>query len=200
MQPAIRHSDGWVFPQNDDHAEYVLRQSGDARLFAEYAKGRKCVIQAGGYCGQFVREFAGIFRDVYTFEPNPLSFYCLTQNVPQTVHKYQAFLGNERQMASLGHNEHEEHNFGAWFLSGDGSTPTLRIDDLGAAPDLIQLDMEGREVEALKGGLKTIEAHRPVIVVEQKPLPQGSSDAVGFLKGLGYSAEKVTRWDWVCLP
>jgi FkbM family methyltransferase len=188
-----------LFPAGDDHAEYVLSQQGDVYKFIEHVKGRSCVVQAGGYCGQFPALYGRLFDAVYTFEPNPENFYCLARNAPN-VHKFQAFLGDRRGLGGMNNNPGEEKNFGAWYRDGFGLIPTLMIDDLGVAPDLIQLDMEGGELDALKGGRRTIEAHRPVVVVENKPLRQGNSNAIGYMQELGYAARQVTKWDWLLLP
>jgi hypothetical protein len=54
-------------------------------------------------------------------------------------------------------------------VSGVGPIPTMRIDDL-ALPrcDLIYLDVEGEELNALKGAMETIERCKPVIVYEAR--------------------------------
>ena len=196
-----KEKNGWIFPAGDDHAECVLSQQSDIYKFIEPLTDLNCVVQAGGYCGQFPVLYARLFDVCYTFEPNPDNFYCLARNAKMpNCHKFQAFLGNARGMGHMGNNVGEEKNYGAWFKKAGGITPTLRIDDLGVKPDLIQLDMEGGELDALKGAELTIRMYRPVIVVENKPLPQGNSNAIGWLKKLGYSERQVTKWDWILLP
>lgn len=43
---------------------------------------------------------------------------------------------------------------------------TTRIDDLDLTPNLVKIDVEGAEVRVLWGMQATIEAHRPVMVIE----------------------------------
>jgi FkbM family methyltransferase len=67
---------------------------------------------------------------------------------------------------------------------GDQSTETIRVrterlDDVlpeGFAPALIKIDVEGAELEVLRGGIETITRHRPVVVFEHGA---GSADHYG---------------------
>lgn len=42
---------------------------------------------------------------------------------------------------------------------------TVTLDGLGVAPDYVKLHLEGGELDALRGGLATIKAHRPILAV-----------------------------------
>ena len=56
--------------------------------------------------------------------------------------------------------------------------PMVTIDSLNVNCDLIQLDVEGFEENALKGAYLTIERCKPVIIIEQKRLGKnGMTDA-----------------------
>jgi FkbM family methyltransferase len=64
--------------------------------------------------------------------------------------------------------------------------------------DFIKLDIEGGELDALRGGLRVIRSHRPTILVEMNPqaaAAQGSKtrDVFELLRGLGYSLALMTR-------
>ena len=64
--------------------------------------------------------------------------------------------------------------------------PTVSIDSLDLARvDLIKIDIEGMEPEALGGGMKTITAQRPVLVVEHKKTDKAKLQAT--LEKLGYA-------------
>jgi len=47
-----------------------------------------------------------------------------------------------------------------------GSIETVSIDSLGAMPDVIKLDVEGAETEAIRGGMQTISKFHPTLVIE----------------------------------
>jgi FkbM family methyltransferase len=144
----------------------------DVPKYISHCDNFDCVIQAGGHVGAYPKEFAKHFAAVYTFEPNPQSFYCMALNVQESnVNKCQAFLGERNGLAKIAVTQGEEENFGAWHKQPGGITPTIMIDDLGLKPDLIQLDVEGEELAALRGAEATIELCSPVVIIENKPLP-----------------------------
>jgi len=127
------------------------------------------MVQAGGNCGQYVRQYANMFDTVYTFEPDWLNFMCLTLNCPDNVIKVQACLGNEKKFINLDshHGDHGNESGGIHVGVNSGSIPTAVIDDLNLpACDLIQLDVEGYEYFSLLGAKQTIEKYHPLIVVE----------------------------------
>lgn len=121
------------------------------------------MIQAGGNCGQYVRNFARWFGTVYTFEPDPLNFLCLTLNCGNNVIKTQACIGNDKKFVNL----NVKNDAGAIHVEGQGNVPTVIIDELDLPGcGLIQLDVEGYEYFALLGARRTIEKYHPVIMVE----------------------------------
>jgi len=64
-------------------------------------------------------------------------------------------------------------------------TPTIAIDDLALNCDFIKIDIQGEELNALKGMTQTIVRCQPVILVEMNLKQQGIGD---FLEKLDYVA------------
>lgn len=148
--------DGW---------NYMNKHSYVPEKLSSHVKNKNIVVQAGGHCGFYIKEYANIFKTVYTFEPDPLNFLCLTVNadLPNVI-KFQACVGNESKYHSLGTYDRDSS---AAHISGHGILPTMRIDDLKLEGcDLIQLDTEGFEYFGLLGAAETIEKFKPVISVE----------------------------------
>jgi len=135
---------------------------------SQHVKLKRVVIQAGGNIGIYVRQYANLFEKVYTFEPDPLNFFCLTLNVSgQNVYKFQACLGDTNGCVSI-NNTYSTHGHGGTHVSSDnGDIPTFKIDNLNLnICDLIHLDIEGYEKKAILGGMETINRCKPTIVIE----------------------------------
>ena len=159
---------------------------------SKFVEKKNVVIQAGGNVGFYVNKYAQIFKNVYTFEPDPLNFYCLNLNCTSTnVHKFQACLGNEHKCVNI-FNTNETLGHGGSHVTGEGRIPTLKIDDLNLNEcDLIHLDIEGYEKFAILGGINTIKKFKPVIVMEDAPVWKSRynssiEEIEQLLYGLGY--------------
>lgn len=141
---------------------------------------KRVAVQAGGAMGMWPKRMAQVFDTVYTFEPNPQSFYCLNYNCKEeNIIRFQAALGREPGMVTMGFHE-KPNNYGAYRCNPGGVIPTLRLDDFGLnVCDLIMLDIEGYEMFALMGAARTIAMNHPVIVLEDK----GCSGKFGFQRG-----------------
>ncbi len=135
---------------------------------AKFVQRRGTVIQAGGNCGVYVEQYADLFETVYTFEPDPINFHCLQQNVQHKhVHKVQACLGESSGHAGM---YSEGKNAGGYYVnSSHGPLEMRTVDSLELDYcDLIHLDIEGYELPALRGSVETIKRHHPVIALEYK--------------------------------
>jgi FkbM family methyltransferase len=134
---------------------------------SSFVDKKDVIIQAGGNAGYYVMQYAKIFNHVYTFEPDPINFFCLNMNVrSENVYKFQGCLGQINECVNL-FNTNETLGHGGSHVNGKGHTPTFTIDNLNLETcDLIHLDIEGYEKFALLGGINTIKRCKPVIVVE----------------------------------
>lgn len=160
-----RRGDFW-WPRADSGCWSYMNQYPDVpERLAEHVPCRGVVVQAGGNAGFYIRKYAELFEIVYTFEPEPVNFLCLTMNCDTSnVIKFQACLGNQTGFLALNHNDKD---VGATHVSGKGVLPTLKIDDLGLERcDLIQIDTEGYEYFGLLGAEQTLEKFKPVLSVE----------------------------------
>jgi len=156
------------WPRYDQQCwEYMHKFRTSPEFFDElmtHVNGNSIMVQAGGNCGQYVRQFSQRFDTVYTFEPDPINFLCLTLNCSSNnVIKTQACLGNDKKFVNI----HRGEDSGAIHVAGHGNLPTVIIDDMNLpACDLIQLDIEGYELFALQGAQRTIEQYHPLLMLE----------------------------------
>ncbi len=159
---------GLWWRKNDRSYQYLYAEKDIPKTISEYCDNKRVLVQAGGHCGMFVKLYSEIFESVYTFEPDPINFYCLTKNVTNTnTIKIQSCLGNSHSLVSMSHNKKTSVNSGAFNIDGEGTIPTFKIDDLNLPVcDLIHLDIEGFEGFAIKGALETIKRCKPVVALE----------------------------------
>jgi FkbM family methyltransferase len=165
---------------------------------------RNLVVHAGGNCGIWSKIYSPLFKEVVTFEPNDLNFECFKRNVDESnVTVYKAGLSNKEGFCRSVEGD-GKHNFGALQIEeAEAGIRMMTIDSLNLNPDLIQLDVEGFEENALKGALKTIMRSRPVIIIEQQGLGKnGMTDAeiAIMIQRLGYIFVERVMADNVFIP
>ena len=164
----------------------------------KYCDKRRTIIQAGGNCGIWPKEFAQHFERVITFEPDLLNFRCLVENVTEgNVFPYRAALGSGSGNCEI--YEGTPHNCGDLRVRvGKGNVPVMAIDSLGIQDcDLIYLDIQGMEAAALNGGIQTIGRSRPVVAYEWANLGE---DPLWFMETERYEKATVIGSDQVWVP
>lgn len=168
------------------------------------------MISAGAFFGDMLPSFSRKTPGrVYSFEP-VVENYLLARavvtdnNLPNVVLLH-AGLGAEPGLADIGTSRIGKSHLGgaARVISGPQQAefhsqraPMLTIDQLAIGDlSVIQLDLEGYELQALEGGADTIAAQQPVIIVEDNEQNCGQ-----FLAGLGYLEVGQVGRDHVYLP
>lgn len=185
--------DTLAWPSKDKKLLQIDSWVADVDKIVYHVKDFSVAIQAGGACGLWPARLACYFKQVYTFEPNIDNFRCLQENLKHfessTVFCH-AGLSDKVGRASLKRDNFEDGNAGAWYTVPGEDFPTITIDTIQLEScGLIMLDIEGSELEALKGAELTLTRFKPVVVVEQKQLPHMSiraTEAGDYLKSLGY--------------
>nr|WP_148590313.1 FkbM family methyltransferase [Aquisphaera giovannonii] len=166
------------------------------------------VVDVGANIGFFTTLFArlaGPGGRVVAFEPDPDNLRLLRGNVASLtgaaeVTLIEAAVGAERGTASFSFDRATgaTGHLGATAtmggtLYGDGTpqvkeTPVETVDAvadrLGVRPAVIKLDIEGGELDALRGARSTLVAHRPVVVSELGG--EGGREVLSLLESAGY--------------
>lgn len=184
---------GMFWPDYDAAPErthaYVLKHLVDVEMTIQAARRRRVCIQAGGHVGFWPLKLAEHFDLVLTFEPDPALFACLVKNTAKArnVRCFPQALGP--YFATTRMQPH--HKAGSWAidpLRGSVEVQMVTLDGMlagaGEPCDALVLDIEGFEVDALKGAADTIAAHRPVIHVEELGSHRAASAA--HMKSIGY--------------
>lgn len=191
---------GWAVPEKDRHCfAAVLSEAPDLGASLDLCKGFRTAIQAGGNIGIYPAALAQRFALVYTVEPDAANFAALqinTSNQQKIIARRAAF-GKKPGRAAI--DQIQPDNIGAHQIQQGDEFEVITIDSLGVIDcDLLQLDVEGSEHEALLGAIATIEASWPVITLELKTLGERygytDADTINLLAGMGYEiADRVNR-------
>lgn len=193
--------DGLWRPNEDlQGVNAALEQYKDLDEAIKYCTKMDIAIQAGGNCGIFPRYLANKFKFVYTFEPEAENFFCLVNNAPQgNIIKLQAALGEDSAPVGL---MYDPKNAGGHHVKDTGVIPVISVDSLKlTACGLLQLDIEGYELFALKGAEQTIRKYSPVIMIEHKKHAERygaqPQDVIQYIKGLGYTLKQKVKRDLI---
>jgi len=182
-----------------------LRRSG----VIEYALGlysgpRRIVVQAGGHIGIWPLKLSASFEYVITFEATLENWLCMVRNIPsQSAARIFGSVGSREGSVFMSKNEHSTggHHIAVDDRKRFAEVPQYTIDSLPAAVkkkiDAIFFDIEGWEIEALRGAVGVIAANRPLLVLEENSACQRYGHKIGdlqnFLRPWGY--KKVGSMD-----
>ncbi len=162
---------------------------------------RTKVLDIGANIGNHSIFFAQFFEKVYAFEPNPRTYDLLKFNCENSnIETFQYGLSDISAELDF---EQDNNNIGNAYITQSMnqekplSTKSMRVkvkklDDEAELDlknvSLIKIDIEGHELNALKGAEKTIRDNSPVILFEQHPsdFKDGTSDVIEFLKKENY--------------
>ena len=185
-----------------------------AQVFPKLASRAAC-LDIGANIGNHSLHFAQHFGRVIAFEPHPRTFRLLACNAELRPNIVALNCGASAQAGQITVHENLS-NMGATSIgvAGDAAGRRVqfelrRIDEVAevaacASISFVKIDVEGHELEALKGAEATLRRHRPLIAMEVlgKELVGGSSPAVDYLKGIGYAYfyELADRAPWGRLP
>lgn len=147
------------------------------------------LIHAGTFFGDMLPSFSkACTGQVYAFEPvlenYVLAKLCIEQNHLTNVLIQNAGLGSSITVARVDTGVQQgAHRGGASHISDSGQfTMLVTIDSLSVSDlSVIQLDVEGHELEALRGATETISANRPLIMIEDN-----NDNCQEFLHSIGY--------------
>lgn len=200
---------------HDDPKDHIFKQLQTSKGFYEqrllnslrrFLKPGDFVIDVGANIGNHCVFFAGICGcHVLAFEPSIRASTLLQENVSRNglgrlVTVQRSALGNH---PGFGEELTAPHNLGSTKIRPAQSGLKIeRLDDLNIERplSLVKIDVEGMEMEVLKGAEQTLRRYRPTISVEAITVPEFEStfDHLVSLKYLAievhnYSATHVFR-------
>lgn len=172
------------FADSDDHIARTIRDTGTFYEFEMLTDIRsrlffaECVVDVGAHVGNHAIFFAAALgiRTV-AFEPTAQSFSLLEYNVVANGVSELCTLQHSAVGAATGTArviDGDDHNSGTARLELDpqGAVDVVTLDDALASElrvDIIKIDVEGWELDVLRGAEATISRCRPLIYIETGP-------------------------------
>lgn len=133
----------------------------------KFVNKKSVVVDVGAHIGTFAVPIAADVEQVIAFEPSPEAFPLLSRNVElnnASLRLINKALGSENGSGTL--VVRNASNAGANTLVAGGDIPITTLDDEVAHADFIKIDVEGMELEVLRGGTQLIKRARPVVLFE----------------------------------
>lgn len=193
----------WPSNENENVYKRMLNRVTDVDKAVKYCKSHGVAVQAGGFIGMWPARLARWFVEVYTFEPIPHLYECAKKN---TSHLPNVRVHNSGLSSRTGQMLIAQKRGGCSKMYTDDTAaekpltvPVATIDSLGLIRcDLIMLDVETHELEALQGAAETIGTFRPVVVLETGEETRREYDE--FMRRWKYEPSEKTHADVVYTP
>lgn len=191
-----------LLPRHDRYIGRALElygeySPGEAELFRRLVRPGQVVVEAGANVGAHTLALSALVGDdgrVVAFEMQRVLYQVLCANLAlngrTNVHGHLAVAGAAPGWTRVPRLDyHREGNFGGIAPGGPGDgerVPVVTIDSLDLTTcHLIKADVEGTELDVLRGADATIRRHRPLLYVENDR-PERSTPLIAHLRDLGY--------------
>ena len=185
----------WV-PSNDVHLQEWLAgkpftQNKCLNNFLEHCQDNSIkfntVIDIGAWCGTWAKAMEPFAKKVIAFEPDKVHFACLQRNCTINCDPRQEAVGSENKHISLTEDDFTQ----AKRVEKEGDIRMVTLDSLAYEDvDLIKIDVEGYEMEVLKGADNTLaDTQYLMIELNNNTKKYGSSniDVEKHIKNLGFN-------------
>ena len=191
----IEKLNGFWIPSNDVHIEQwrsgqPFTQNKCLNKFLEYCNSQnkkfRTVLDIGAWCGTWSKALEPYSKKVIAFEPDRVHFSCLEKNCTINCTPRNEAVGAKEGMISLSDDDFTQ----AKRVISEGSIKMIAIDDLAYEQvDLIKIDVEGYEMEVLKGAKRTL-TNTQYLMIElnnnTKKYGSSNNDVESYLRDIGF--------------
>ena len=172
-----RYLEKFFFYKNDTIIGQSLRHYGEYTeleigLLKNFIKSHYAIYDVGANIGYHTIAFSKMAKHVYAFEPNKKNLRLLQKNTKtcENVTVYDVAVSNSAGTLHVqDFDTNVPGNYGEMLIKEDGQEcKSITIDELEDVygPDLLKIDVEGHELQVLRGAIKTITEFNPVIFYE----------------------------------
>lgn len=163
---------------------------------------------AGLVCVPVARRLQASAGYVYAFEPQRTIYYALCGTVAlnsiENLAVYNMGLGSSNTIMSVPVVDYSKaQDFGMISLhprnDAGNDIPVISLDSFGLNRlDFLKIDVEGMEIEVLRGSMELIRTHRPWCWIEYWLV--GEQAVMDEFNGLNYSFYRVDDLNMLCAP
>ena len=187
---------------HDYYVKHGLFESGLIEWCKQFCNPNSVFLDIGAHTGTYAISLAPFAKNVYAFEPQKMTYYALCGGVA---------LSNMNNIDCINYGLGSDDQVGTQTLnlvSADGGGSTLqevqcevigkervevrRLDDMQIQGPIsfIKMDIEGNELNAIKGGVETLRRNNyPRILFESNC---ENAELFQFIKDLGYKVISVS--------
>lgn len=180
----IEKINGFWVPSNDIHIEdwrngKPFTQSRCLNKFIKYCESQKMqmrtVLDIGAWCGTWSKAMEPFAKKIIAFEPDKIHFECLQRNCTINCNARREAVGSELGTVSLTDDDFTQ----AKRIDKKGTIQMITLDSMSYENvDMIKIDVEGYEMEVLKGAEKLLQNVRYLMIeLNNNTKKYGSSNA-----------------------
>ena len=197
---AITGDSFWV-RYSDHNQPTFLENAGNGQKWQrdtalKYVKSFRLCLDIGSNIGQWTRPLSKKFEKVICFEPNKNFIECFNKNITENnvvLYNY-----------GLSDKEHTAKQEGSTTIlkNEPGDVECKTLDSFNFTDvDLIKIDVDGFELQCVKGAVQTLTDNNPVLNIEMKwaKRPDVCNKVSKILKSIGYIRTNTVKSDEVWL-
>ena len=207
------HNDIFYPAFNDSHVVRALLsnriwEKKINKIFHLLIKDTDIVVDVGAYIGLHTLTMAKLAKHVYSFEPQPLIYQCLSKTIKQqnivNVNLFNIALSNKDEDSFIHTNNDgdaslagiRDEKFNQMFPCHLKKLDSYQFNKL----DFIKIDVEASEWQMLEGATKTIVLHRPVIILETFKNKNNKRKLEQFCSIFSYTSKYISADNYLLQP
>ena len=184
-----------VMPLRFGYRRLLGRLDRELQLLPVLVGARATALDIGANVGLYTYALARWFTRVEAFEPLPESAAVIEAYGAPNVRVHRVALSARRGTGVLhvplegGRTNSQRASFASGVEGKAVEVPLETVDHFEFENvSFMKIDVEGHELEVLKGAVQTLAAHRPVLLVEieRRHLDFPMENVFAFLDGIGY--------------